>query len=88
MKYLSTKNNFAFDHVRVIKYNLPYHQKFVDHVRDFKKAAKSKPMMILKHHTYLNFTEFGLEQPTYINVVRHPVSQFSSFYYFKDRFFM
>ena len=24
-----------------------------------------------------------MKQPTYINVVRHPVSQFASFYYFK-----
>jgi len=38
---------------------------------------------LLKHHTYLNWTQFGLEEPTYINIVRHPVSQFASFYYFK-----
>lgn len=41
------------------------------------------PLVLLKHHTYVNFTNLGEKPPTYINVVRHPVNQFSSFYYFQ-----
>ena len=37
LKYLSSQNKFAFDHVRVIKYHLTDHQKFIDHLKDFKK---------------------------------------------------
>ena len=38
--------------------------------------------ILLKHQYYLNFTDFGMEQPTMINVVRDPVTRFSSMYYF------
>jgi len=38
--------------------------------------------ILLKHQYWLNFTEHGMEQPTYINVVRDPVTRFSSMYYF------
>ena len=31
----------------------------------------------------MNWTEYGSDQPTYINLVRHPVAQFASTYYFK-----
>ena len=31
----------------------------------------------------MNFTLFDNDQPTFINVVRHPVGQFASFYYFQ-----
>lgn len=38
--------------------------------------------LLLKHHHWLNMTELGLEQATYINVVRDPVARFASRYYF------
>jgi dermatan/chondrotin sulfate uronyl 2-O-sulfotransferase UST len=38
--------------------------------------------ILLKHQYWLNFTEHGMEQPTYINVVRDPVTRFASMYYF------
>jgi len=51
-----------------------------------KHVAETKPTdekyFLLKHHYYLNFTNFEAEQPTMINVVRDPVSRFSSMYYF------
>ena len=31
----------------------------------------------------MNFTDVGMANPTYMNVVRHPVGRFSSAYYFK-----
>ena len=39
--------------------------------------------ILLKHHHWFNFTEYGLPQPTYINVARDPITRFASRYYFK-----
>ncbi|XP_042884941.1 uncharacterized protein LOC122261392 [Penaeus japonicus] len=36
-----------------------------------------------KHITYLNFTRFGYWEPTWINIVRHPVKRLISHYYYK-----
>jgi len=52
----------------------------VDHVKEAK--PESGKYFLLKHQYYLNFTQFDHEQPTMINVVRDPVSRFSSMYYF------
>ena len=38
---------------------------------------------MIKHHLYTNFTAYGLEEPTWINVAREPVSRFVSSYYFR-----
>jgi len=38
--------------------------------------------VLLKHQYWTNFTKLGIEQPTYINVVRDPITRFSSMYYF------
>jgi len=43
----------------------------------------SKPFFIFKHHYYFNTTEYGLETPTWINVIRDPLSWFESSFYFK-----
>ena len=42
-----------------------------------------KPLFIFKHHYYFNTTEFGLESPTWINVIRDPLTWFESNFYFK-----
>ena len=53
-------------------------------IRDnLNQATPDKPLIVIKHHLYTNFTEYGLEEPTWINVAREPVSRFVSSYYFK-----
>merc|ERR1712113_656924 len=47
------------------------------------QATPEKPLIVIKHHLYTNFTAYGLEEPTWINVAREPVSRFVSSYYFK-----
>lgn len=47
------------------------------------QATPSKPVVVLKHHLYTNFTNYGLETPTWINVARDPVNRFVSAYYFR-----
>jgi len=50
-----------------------------------KKMAQvgQKNFLLLKHHHWFNFTKFNLQEPTYINVVRDPVTRYSSWYYFE-----
>ena len=40
-------------------------------------------MTVLKHHYWLNFTDHGMEPPTWINVMREPISWFESRFWFK-----
>lgn len=43
----------------------------------------SKPFFIFKHHYYFNASMYELETPTWINVIRDPLSWFESNFYFK-----
>ncbi|CAG5096596.1 Oidioi.mRNA.OKI2018_I69.XSR.g14693.t1.cds [Oikopleura dioica] len=52
-----------------------------NHVREQREQHPGK-FILLKHQYWLNFTRFEMEQPTYINVVRDPVTRFASMYYF------
>ena len=47
------------------------------------REAHPGKFILLKHQYWFNFTRFGQEQPTYINVVRDPVTRFASMYYFQ-----
>ena len=44
---------------------------------------KNENYLLLKHHHWFNFTDFGMEMPTYINVARDPVTRYASWYYFE-----
>jgi len=83
LNYLSKRNKFALDHVRIVKFGYEDNLRLAHHIPKFRKQHPGLPYVLLKHHTFVNFTRYGMKQPTYINVVRHPVSQFASFYYFK-----
>ena len=50
---------------------------------DLAVATPHNPLIVIKHHLYTNFTAYGLEEPTWINVAREPVSRFVSSYYFR-----
>ena len=50
---------------------------------DLKEASPSHPLMVIKHHLFTNFTIYGVEEPSWINVAREPVSRFVSSYYFR-----
>jgi len=57
-------------------------QTLATHVKEEREKNPGK-FILLKHQYWLNFTRFGMEQPTYINVVRDPVTRFASMYYFQ-----
>lgn len=48
-----------------------------------KRNEKDGKYFLLKHHHWMNFTDVELEQPTYMNVIRHPMGRFNSVYYFQ-----
>lgn len=50
---------------------------------DLEEASPSHPLIVIKHHLFTNFSIFGLEEPSWINVAREPVSRFVSSYYFR-----
>ena len=47
------------------------------------RSILRKPMTVLKHHYWLNFTNHDMEPPTWINVMREPISWFESRFWFK-----
>lgn len=48
-----------------------------------KNNVTSWPFVLLKHHLPMDFEKYGLQQPTYINVIRDPSDWFQSHYYFE-----
>jgi dermatan/chondrotin sulfate uronyl 2-O-sulfotransferase UST len=42
-----------------------------------------KPWMYIRHIHFINFTEFKLATPTYINIIRDPFDQFVSAFHFR-----
>jgi len=96
MKYiadqLAIKNNFKMDYVPPclqppcnahsadIGDGIGAKEALINHVKESK--PENDKYFLLKHQYYLNFTNYETEQPTMINVVRDPVSRFSSMYYF------
>ncbi|KAG1714062.1 Heparan sulfate 2-O-sulfotransferase pipe [Nymphon striatum] len=43
-----------------------------------------RPACLVKHFFYINFTEFNLPKPMYINMIREPVEMWISSYYFEQ----
>jgi len=50
---------------------------------EYIKENIKRPFFFHQHHFYTNFTKFDIDQPTMINVIREPISWFSSHYHFK-----
>ena len=80
LQFLSKKNGFVLDHVRIVKIGWTDSQRLIQHVKKFRKFHPGYPLVLLKQHTYVNFTNYGYVQPSYINVVRHPVSSYYPHY--------
>jgi len=89
---LEVKNNFKLRHFHPcveepcdkLSDGRAHSDKMVRSIRpDLKRATPDAPLMVIKHHLYTNFTMYGMEEPTWINVAREPVSRFVSSYYFR-----
>ncbi|XP_037790496.1 heparan sulfate 2-O-sulfotransferase pipe-like [Penaeus monodon] len=79
---LSKSNSFSFNNMR----DLGKHSSRADKVKlakwIFGRSFTSRHFFF-EHMTYLNFSRVGFWEPTWINVVRHPVKRYISHYYFK-----
>lgn len=52
------------------------------HYFDIIQLNLTKPYTYTKHINYIDFTEFNIINPIYINLVRHPVDRVISWYYY------
>ncbi|XP_063588962.1 uncharacterized protein LOC134766136 [Penaeus indicus] len=79
---LSKSNKFSFNNMR----NLGKHKTKADQVKlakwIFGRSFTSRHFFF-EHMSYFNFSRVGFWEPTWINVVRHPVKRYISHYYFK-----
>lgn len=79
---LSERNNFSFNNMR----DLGRHDSREDQEKlgkwIFQRSLASRHFFF-EHMTYINFTSLGFWEPSWINVVRHPVNRYISHYYYK-----
>jgi len=50
---------------------------------EVEEATADRPLVLVKHHHFTNFTAYEMEMPTMINVARDPVNRFVSSFYFR-----
>ena len=84
IRKLSGRNGFHHAHSTI--YNKRYissgaQKQLATSVMKLRKL--DKPFLFDRHLHMLNFTSFGFSQPIHINVVRDPVAQFVSGYYYQ-----
>jgi len=82
LKALSLKNNFHYhkdrtQKVETIKLSLN-EEKWLANLINYFEA----PSVYVKHVCYVNFTQFDLPTPIYVNMVRDPVERVISWYYY------
>lgn len=82
LKSLSIKNNFHYHKDRTQKVEtikLTYNEeKWLSNLLDF----FNPPSVYVKHVCFVNFTQFNLDMPIYVNMVRDPVERVISWYYY------
>jgi len=82
LKSLSIKNNFHYHKDRTQKVEtikLTYsEEKWLSNLLDF----FSPPSVYVKHVCFVDFTQFNLSMPIYVNMVRDPVERVISWYYY------
>lgn len=81
MKTLQDTNQFTISH-------LDSEDKFDDRyiaalfLADSIQNTDHKPLVVVKHHNYINFTQFDVEKPTTFNLIRDPILRWVSGYNF------
>ena len=75
---LADWNNYTHLKVESAKVQFGNERALVDIIQQ----VKARPLILMKHHFWFDFRPFGMQQPTYINVLRNPITWFESRYYF------
>ena len=50
-------------------------------ILDYFRSAK--PFVFEKHMLFLDVSEFNIQNPIYVSIVRHPIDRLSSWYYYQ-----
>ncbi|PSN40983.1 Heparan sulfate 2-O-sulfotransferase pipe [Blattella germanica] len=82
LRRLSMKNHFGFhrDHIQrveTIRLTPTDQLNLATHVTNY-----APPSVYVKHVCFTNFTQFGLPEPIYVNLVRDPIERVISWYYY------
>uniref|UniRef100_A0A8D9B2P0 Heparan sulfate 2-O-sulfotransferase pipe n=1 Tax=Cacopsylla melanoneura TaxID=428564 RepID=A0A8D9B2P0_9HEMI len=82
MRHLSVRNGFGFhrDHIQrveTIRLPRPEQKQLAEMISSY-----STPSVYIKHICFINFTEFHMPEPIYVNLVRDPVERVISWYYY------
>ncbi|KAL0271532.1 UNVERIFIED_CONTAM: hypothetical protein PYX00_008596 [Menopon gallinae] len=82
LRRLSLRNDFAFhrDHIQRVETIRLVPGEQLDLASMI--AGYEQPSVYVKHVCFINFTQFGLPQPIYVNLVRDPVERVISWYYY------
>jgi len=82
LKSLSIKNKFHYHKDRTQKVETiklsQSEEKWLSNLLDF----FNPPSVYVKHVCFVNFTQFNLDMPIYVNMVRDPVERVISWYYY------
>uniref|UniRef100_A0A8C4RA49 Uronyl 2-sulfotransferase n=1 Tax=Eptatretus burgeri TaxID=7764 RepID=A0A8C4RA49_EPTBU len=81
MRILAEKNAFTFATSNVHNKTRLHHVEQEELMKNI--SALKKPFLYTRHVHFLDFNRFGMEQPTYINIIRDPISRFLSSYFFR-----
>lgn len=75
---LSRKNNFTYWKI------MSGVMKFTDEETLIQalKMRYREPFFLLQHHFWMDFTKYSMHQPTFVNLIRDPISWFQSHYTF------
>lgn len=79
LRELSQKNLFYYKKMDSSNMNFDDDASLTEYIKENMK----KPFFYMQHHFFTNFTKYGIDQPTMINVIREPIDWFSSHYHFK-----
>jgi len=95
LKELSTKekNNFNINHIDTEANDENFNDKFIsalfvaESLKQVKEDQNPTPLVIVKHHSFINFTSFGLQpnslsRPTSFNLIRNPILRWVSAFNF------
>ncbi|CAH1781952.1 unnamed protein product [Owenia fusiformis] len=83
--FLSQRNgsNFIFIHSNTYQRRLHSTQEILDFIQSFQNLTTTKKYLFDRHLHFVNFENFGYKQPIYLNLLREPLEQILSKYYYR-----
>ena len=87
VRALARRNHFPYvlGSYRIHANTVPYHysKSELHSLLEDDLSRYKQPWYYFRHLHFVNFTDFGKIQPSYMNIVRDPVNRLASFYYYR-----